>query len=161
MAVVGFKLSEMKKLFVDRKEVIDAVDKSSLKVLSRFGAFVRTTSRQSIKNAPKPVKESDQKKRGRKRKQRPRVSAPGNPPLSHTGLLKRNIFFGVDPQKKSVVIGPVKLNKPGFAMQALEEGGRSIGSKGQRINIAARPFMKPAFDKELTKAPQMWRDAVK
>ncbi|HOM77081.1 MAG TPA: hypothetical protein PLE88_11240, partial [Anaerohalosphaeraceae bacterium] len=57
-------------LFFDSPKVIRAVDKSTRKVLSRFGAFVRRTAKQSI----------------RKRK---KSSTPGTPPSSHTGLLKR------------------------------------------------------------------------
>jgi hypothetical protein len=142
---VGFRLSEIKKMFVDTDAVKNAVDKATLKVLAKFGAFVRTTSKRSIRSAGKKNATSQQ----------------GEPPRSHTGLLKKFIFFGVEKDKQNVVIGPAKLNKPGYAAQALEEGGRSIRSDGKSITIHARPFMKPAFDKEIVKAPDMWRNAVK
>jgi hypothetical protein len=141
---VGFKLSEIKKMFVDRDAVTSAVDKANLKVLAKFGAYTRTRSKSSIRKVGKKGKSS----------------RPGQPPKSRTGLLKNFIYFGVDPQTQSVVIGPAKLNKPGFAAQALEEGGRSISSDGKSITIRARPFMKPAFDKEILKAPDYWRNAV-
>jgi hypothetical protein len=141
---VGFKMSEIKRLFVDRDAVTNAVDKATLKVLAKFGAFTRTTAKQSIRKVGKKGK----------------VSRPGQPPKSRTGLLKDFIYFGVEPESKNVVIGPVKLNKRGYAAQALEEGGPSINSDGKSITIRARPYMKPAFDKELLKAPEMWRDSV-
>ena len=59
--------------FFDRQRVMSG-DRATRKVFSKFGAFVRQTARSSI----------------RKRKS---ISEPGQPPSSHTGLLKRNIFF--------------------------------------------------------------------
>ena len=81
---------QAKGMFFDRKVVTNAVDRAARRVLSRFGAFVRRGARSSI----------------RKRK---RVAEPGMPPSSHTGLLKRNIFFLYEPHHSSVVIGPTLL----------------------------------------------------
>jgi len=69
---------EIKQLFFDSPKVVRAVDRTTRRVLSKFGAFVRRTARSSI----------------RKRK---RISEPGSPPSSHSGLLKKFIFFGYDP----------------------------------------------------------------
>lgn len=139
-----------KQMFFDRKAVTGAVDRATRKVLSRFGAFVRTGARHSI----------------RKRK---RVSAPGEPPSSHTGLLRNFIFFGYDRDHRSVVIGPQRLNqKLGDATHALEYGGTSTVVEGlrgkrkkRRIKIAARPFMGPAFEREKPKLPAMWASSIK
>lgn len=132
---------KIKYLFFDSPKVIRAVDKSTRKVLSKFGAFVRRSARQSI----------------RKRK---RTSAPGSPPSSHTGLLKRFIFFGYDPDQKSVVIGPVPLNQRGKTPSTLEYGGRATVRRKQ-VQISPRPFMGPAMEKEKPKLPGMWKDSVK
>ena len=67
-----------KKMFFDAKAVISRVDAATRKVLSRFGAFVRTGAKHSI----------------HKRKA---VSQPGEPPSSHVGLLRKLIYFGYDP----------------------------------------------------------------
>jgi hypothetical protein len=139
-----------KQMFFDRKAVTSRLDRATRKVLSRFGAFVRTSARHSI----------------RKRK---RVSAPGEPPSSHTGLLRRFIFFGYDRDRRSVVIGPQRLNqKVGDAPHALEYGGTSTVVEGlrrrrrkRRIKIAARPYMGPAFEREKPKLPAMWANSVK
>ena len=151
MMHVGMKLDEFKKLFFDEKKVLDATDRARQRVLSRFGAYVRTAARSSI----------------RKRR---RTSEPGQPPSSHTGLLKRFIFFGYDRNWRSVVIGPTRLNQAtGDAPPALEYGGPSqvIGG-GQRkrkvvrrITIRARPFMQPAFDKEQKKLPALWANSIR
>ena len=138
---------KIKNLFFDSPKVLGAVDKATRKVLSRFGAFVRRTAKGSI----------------RKRKA---SSAPGAPPSSHTGLLKRFIFFGYDPSRKSVVIGPMRLteNNRGDAPSALEYGGTAtLGEKQDktRVNIRPRPFMGPAFEKEKPTLPQLWKQSVK
>jgi len=137
--MAGLKITH---LFFDSAKVVRSVDKSTRKVLSKFGAFVRRTAKQSI----------------RKRKT---SSAPGAPPSSHTGLLKRFIFFGYDPQKRSVVIGPERLDQKNTdAPHTLEYGGRTTVDK-KRIKISARPFMGPAFEKEKPNLPSIWKDSVK
>jgi len=138
---------EVKQMFFDSKAVRSAVDRTTRRVLSRFGAFVRRTARSSI----------------RKRK---RTSRPGQPPSSHTGLLRRFIFFGYEPAKRSVVIGPARLSRQGRgeAPHLLEYGGSTKvehRGKRRRTEVRPRPFMQPAFDKEQPKLAAMWRDSVR
>jgi len=141
---------EIKHLFFDTKKVRRSVDRATRRVLSKFGAFVRRGAKSSI----------------RKRK---RASAPGEPPSSHTGLLRRFIFFGYDRSARSVVIGPGRLNqKIGDAPHALEHGGTSTVIEGlrgkrkkRRVKMAARPYMGPAFEQEKPKLAAMWRDSVR
>ena len=127
---------DIKKLFFNTKAVTSAVDRATRKVLSRFGAFVRTRAKSSI----------------RKRK---KASQPGKPPHSHTGLLRRLIYFGYSPSRQSVVVGPEKLNKSGNVPRVLEHSGTTTivdGGKKRRVRIKARPFMGPAMIKELPKS---------
>jgi hypothetical protein len=123
------------------------VDAGTRKVLSKFGAFVRRTAKSSIRKRKKPA-------------------PPGQPPSSHTGLLKKFIFFGFDPSKRSVVIGPVRLseNGRGEAPSLLEHGGSAVlkrRGKRKRVNYRPRPFMQPAMTKELPNLPALWRGSVK
>jgi hypothetical protein len=146
--MIGMKLD--KRMFFDRKRVIDATDKATRRVLSKFGAFVRQTARRSIHRRKRP-------------------SRPGQPPSSHVGLLKRRIFFGYDREKRSVVIGPAPINQrspyPGTTVpELLEEGGRvrrREKGKTEVLHYKARPFMGPAYENELPKLPAMWRNSVK
>jgi len=135
---------EITKLFFDKKAVTSRTDRTTRRVLSRFGAFVRRTARQSIRKRKKPA-------------------PPGKPPSSHIGLLKKFIFFGYDPRprKRSVVIGPVQLTQKGRgeAPALLEHGGMGKAGK-KRVRYRPRPFMVPAFEKEQPKLPAMWRDSV-
>lgn len=143
--------ARVKKLFFDRAAVTNAVDRATRRVLSKFGSFVRTAARSSI----------------RKRK---RTSAYGQPPSSHTGLLKRGILFSYEPNKKTVVIGAARFSSgPGDAPAALEHGGvstrkraaRRRGAKRTTQMVRARPFMQPAFDKVKSETPQLWKDAIR
>jgi len=138
-------------MFFDTERVKRAADAATRTNLSKAGAFIRTTARHSLR-----------RRRG--------TSAPGSPPHSHTGLLKRFIFFGYDAARKTVVVGPMRLNqKVGNAPEALESGGTSValvgsrrgGRKRRRIRIRARPFMGPALRKEAPKFPKLWANSVK
>jgi hypothetical protein len=146
--MIGIKHSEFRKFFFDSKTVMNSVDKATRTVLSKFGAFVRTTAKQSIKT-------------------RRQVSKPGQPPSSHTGLLKKFIYFGFDPGQRSVVIGPTLINNPTGAPENLEHGGTAVlpktrwRKKAKQITIKRRPFMGPAFEKEKPKLPAMWANSVK
>lgn len=138
---------EFKQLFFDRQAVISKVDAATRRVLSKFGAFVRRSAKSSI----------------RKRK---KAAPPGQPPSSHTGLLKKFIFFGYDAARQSVVIGPTRLNQKGRgeAPPLLEYGGNTTlkrGGKKRRVTYQARPYMGPAFEKEKPQLPAMWRGSVR
>jgi len=145
--MIGF---DVKRMFFDTKTVRSKTDKATRRVLSKFGAFVRQTAKRSI----------------RKRK---KTSEPGKPPSSHTGLLKKFIYFGFDVVRRSVVIGPVRLTRKGRgeAPSVLEYGGtvtlrsRRRAGKKRRAHIRRRPFMGPAMEKEKQQLPALWRDSVK
>ena len=139
----------VKQLFFDKAKVIRAVDKARRAVLSKAGAFIRTAARSSIRRRKGP-------------------SQPGKPPSSHTGLLKKFIYFGYEPTSDSVVIGPVRLNKPGAAPSVLEHGGKTVIRKRRRgrivrrrVSIEARPYMAPALEKERPKLPKLWAGSVR
>jgi len=138
----------IKQLFFDRPAVARAVDRAKRMVLSRAGAFIRRRARTSI----------------RKRR---RASRPGQPPSSHTGLLRNLILFGYDRASDSVVVGPVGL-RSSRAPQVLEQGGTTTVLRrrrgrlvAERVRIAARPYMGPALAAERDKLPRVWRDSVR
>ncbi len=153
----GFNLKAATNQFFDSKLVMSATDKAERRVLSRFGAFVRRTSRSSIRKRKKP-------------------SAPGKPPTNRIGTLKRLIFFTYDTLRKNVVIGPLQHGE-GEGANALEEGGavtikvpeyetrnkvRRIRSvKRETVKIEKRPFMKPAFDKELPTVADQFSNSIR
>jgi len=145
MPFIGFRIDQAKGLFFDRQKVQSAVSRAERRVLSKFGSFVRQDSKQRIRR-------------------RKRSSSPGESPTNRTGLLKRHIYFVLSPETRSVVIGPVLLNRSTGAPETLEHGGEITTETKRRqsirVDIKARPFMGPAFQHELPKLPALWRDSV-
>ncbi len=144
--MIGLTLRQAKAGFFDRSAIMAATTVAERRALSRFGAFVRQRARSSIRS-------------------RDSIAPPGQPPSSHSGLLKRNIFFAYDPAHGGVVIGPVVLNqREGDAPRLLEYGGtvaRRRAGKMTTLRYAARPFMRPAFEIEIAKLPPLWRNSIR
>ncbi len=60
------------------------------------------------------------------------------------------------------MIGPVIApGKAGKAPSTLEHGGKVTLPFGNKAEIAPRPFMQPAFEKEKDALPGLWRDSIK
>lgn len=151
--------------FFDRSAVIKRTDAAIRKNLSKYGAFVRTRARSSLRY-------------------RDKTSTPGAPPSLHKTMfrmktskkgvtkkqsvspLREFLFFAYDDSRKSVVIGPSKLSgKIGSAPQALEYGGVSIvrapGGGTRTVQIRARPFMRPAAEATNRELPSIWQNSIK
>lgn len=114
----------------------------------KFGAFVMTTAKRSIKKSKRP-------------------SQPGSPPKDG-GILKRFIRFAYDESTRSVVIGPGLLPGRTNAPTVLESGGSGarwviVNGTRRKINVSykARPFMVPALEKRLPELPLLWQNAIK
>jgi hypothetical protein len=144
--MIGLSVESVKQNILDRQKVMDAADRASERALSRFGAFVRTRASRSMRP-------------------RKRVSDVGAPPSSHSALIRDFILFVVEAALKNVVIGPMLLHKVSpTALSSLEHGGPSLvmrHGKPTPIQVKARPFMKPAFDIEIEKAPKLWENALR
>ena len=141
--MIKMNFNTLKKNFFDRKKIKGRVDVRTRRVLSKFGSFVRRSAQHSIR----PSK---------------RTSPPGKPPFSHSGKLRKKIFFMYDPKRRSVVIGPIIFpGKTGKALPALEYGGKTDMPSGDIIKIEARPFMGPAFNANLSVVPSLWANSIK
>lgn len=187
---VEFDLKAAKEGFFDRKVVLDKLDKASHRALAKFGAFVMTRAKSSLRYSKKS-------------------SAPGQPPKVHrfasvrkfskklgrhktrpSSPLRDFIFFAYDPERQSVVIGPVAL--PGAvgprALETIEYGGSEpandrvitvtnavgrdakgrflSGGKGRvtltgTLHYKARPFMGPALVAERANLAPLWQDSIR
>jgi hypothetical protein len=150
--------------FFDRPAVIKRLRAEERRILSKAGAYVRRSAKQSIKS------------RGGKR------SKPGQAPTNRTGLLRDLIFFSWDPLSRSVIVGPEgrrsRARQP--VPQLLEFGGlvrwtrwtsrRDTAADGSEITVRrsetrsdpleARPYMGPALTKNLRHIPEPWRNAI-
>lgn len=137
--------------FFDRPAITSKLDDAARKTLSKFGSYVRTRARRSI--------------RTRKKKS----ATPGNPPFDHGGYLRRWIFFQYEPENYGVVIGP-KLFGSGkppkgsdkTVPQLLEEGGKVTHWRTKKPATYRRfPFMKPALKAELPQFAGMFANSIK
>jgi len=129
-----------KAAFFDSLAVLKRLDKGKKKCLSKMGAFVRQRARSSIRS-------------------RRAVSAPGSPPSSHEGSMRRLLFFAYDESTGSVVVGPVPFRR-GTAPGLLEYGGTSTRPATPRapakvLHYRPRQFMRPALDAELPKFAEL------
>lgn len=142
-AFTGMNFAQVKSLFFDRVGVQRKLDKVTRAKLNKFGARTRLTARSSIRNAPKKDK-------------RPR---PGKPPRNRTGRLKTSIFYAFDPAAESVVIGPLDFGsgRRVTVPRLLEEGGRN--DKGH--SYSQFPFMQPAFELNIAKVNELFKDILK
>ena len=133
------------------KRYLKGVNNRLPSTITKAAALVRKTAKWSIRT-------------------RKGISKPGGPPHSHTGLLKRNIFYEVDRARLTAFIGPVRLNAKGKDVPAaLEYGGKSqsLGwaprgktRKVRKFKVKARPFMGPALKKVQTKLVKYWRGST-
>jgi hypothetical protein len=106
-----------------------SIEKAKLKSLKKVGFKTREAAMNSIKDGTG-------------------YSHPGEPPISHTGVLRRFILYSMGDGNSSVVIGPKYLKKKSRdAAAALERGGIATNSRGRVIRVEQRPFMVPAFER--------------
>lgn len=165
--------------FFDKDPIVDAMEATERKNLSRIGAFIRRTAKGLIRTDKSKSK---------------KPSRPGRPIKSRTGLYKDNIFFSYDKKEHSVVVGPRVLNGKkvsGKTVPELHEYGGTIqvrnyllpvkqdagrDEKGRflkakvtyekytgRLKYERRPTMELAFEKELAKGKILgiWKDSVR
>lgn len=127
---------KLKKQFFSSDKVQKALDRKTRKVLSGFGARVRRTAQFSMRS-------------------RKGSSPPGVPPYSHgKKLLKKLLYFTYEPERKSVTVGPVLLEKTKEQKitRLMEEGGTVtvVTEKGVITkNYEDHPYMEPARAKHI------------
>jgi hypothetical protein len=149
----------VKSLKFERAPIEAANDRARRRVFMKLGAFVRQHAITSMVGHPV------RKGFGVKSKvtNRMAVSEPGQPPAPHTGDLVKRIFFALDEQAASVVIGPAAFRE-GKAPALLEQGGegrffRRFWRRGVQIlqamvgHFRPRPFMVPALGAGLKELP--------
>jgi hypothetical protein len=135
---VTFKMA--KSMFFDEKAILGPAEKAKRKMLNEFGAYVRTTAKNSIK----PAGDNQH-------------APPGKPPYSHKKRTRYKdwIYYFYDKFADDVIIGGILLPRkdrtkvPGV----LERGGQVEYRKREKNRMRRdvrtqqpRPHMQPAFD---------------
>jgi hypothetical protein len=127
----------------DAAKIVREMDSKTRNALTQAGAFVRRTSRRSMRSR--------------------KSSAPtGSPPSAHNGALKNAVLFALDRGGKSVVIGPVR-GRTGALGQMLEFGGDETvtkkfkdGSRQFVVKHTPHKFMGPAASAEFPQLASRW-----
>ena len=172
---------QMRRFFLDRKEVRRRIGWANQRAMSKAGAFIRRRARSKLRR-------------------RKRSSRPGQPPSVHSTdrvANLKNIAFAYDPNREVLVVGPVKLNRKspswidlgsatvpqilefGDAVQVLEvsrdrgktwwsrsrrrRAGMGEQKRQRRVVYQRRPFMGPALKDETAAGtlPHAWAGMVK
>ena len=96
------------------------------------------------------------------RKVAEKQSRPGERPYHHLNYLKKSISFNVNSAAGDVIVGPVlHSNRKGWGvLKALEYGKPSRNFRGELMQVKARPFMRPALEKERNRISKYWKDAL-
>jgi hypothetical protein len=158
-------IKQAKTFFFDRQAVMNPMDRVRRHVLSRAGAVVRVIARRSMKQVGPDAP----------------PSAPGTPPRSRKGLLKKFLYYVYDPTTEGVIVGPALLSgRRSIPVPALHEHGgtarvtarevRWRTEQGQRVkeitkrrvvtSYPRRPYMQPALEKVIPRMPEFWRDVL-
>jgi hypothetical protein len=121
----------------DAHKMQKRADRGQYRSLGHWASSLRRKARESIEKAPGP-------------------SLPGTPPHTHRGRrLPRSILFARDPLHESYVVGashPIM----GIGAAAHEHGGRREGQ-----TFLARPFMAPALEATIPRAPRRFAGLLK
>ncbi len=119
----------------DKARIAKASRDGSIKSLGHGAATIRLIARRSIKRSAEP-------------------SAPGKPPHTRKGQIKKAILYEVEKAEQRAVIGP-EFSVVGPSAMAHEHGGRFRGGRFRK-----RPFMGPALVKTTPRLPRMWAGSV-
>ena len=116
---IQIKFTELKKKLKDM----------AFKSLNHAAAIIRLSARQSIRRSKK-------------------ASKPGRAPNTRFGQLKRSIYYSVDAQKQSAVIGPT------FSGVGKSGSVHEFGKWHRGRHFPKREFMKPALLKNKHRLPE-------
>ena len=152
--------------FFDSAKVKKLLTAAKRKSLSKFGAFVRTTARQSIR----PAKILNRKEIRKAKKAGQETPSPiyepskaGEAPRTRrAGQPIKRILFGYEPDNGGNVVIGFGLTFGGMTGTPgrLERGGTFTTKKGRTVTVAKRPTLLPALAKEKAKASLMFADSL-
>lgn len=107
-------------LFLDRQAVMELLDDATIGPMNRIGGFIRQTARNSMR-----------------RKKYPATAPAGEPPYAHAGALKTRMAYAYDPNRGTLIAGPMAINRPsdagGYTVPQLMEFGGSFVTRETRM----------------------------
>ena len=117
-------------------KVLRNARRANIESLGHAGAAIRLAARHSIRRSAGP-------------------SAPGSPPHTRRGQLKRAILYAVEKASQSVVIGPA------YGLIGLSATAHEFGGRYKHERYPQRPFMGPALEQTKDRLPRQWAGSVR
>lgn len=164
------------RMFFDKPAVMRAVDRATRRVLSRFGSYVRRTARFSIRRrkapsvpgAPPSSHTGDLKNRIYFAYEPQRQNVVIGPTPTNQVFFKADgrPVRGTVPEvlEKGGAIRILEVRKYGRWQRADLRSHRRLSGLPTRlrtVQIAARPYMGPAFRENRPKLDEFWRNSVR
>lgn len=171
----------IKKMFLDKKAIVDAVEKSQTKILSKAGGLVRKSAQDLLVFKPairKPRKTKNVRTNMERMAQyRAMKKAAASPPGAVPFIRRKqypnlsSIRYDVIPSAKKVIIGPIVRRNRSMertAPNVHEFGGSvriNVHSKDGKVHPTVahyqkRPLMGPALEKIASKLPNVLKSAI-
>ena len=120
----------------DVQKVLRKVRRANIRSLGHAGGTIRKVARHSIRRSPNP-------------------SAPGRPPHTRKGQLRRSVLYAVEKSRQSVVIGP------SVALVGTSAAAHEFGGRYRRERYPRRRFMGPALEQTRSRLPRQWAGSVR
>ena len=146
----------MRKARKPRVKWVEVAGENGERLLVYRSGAVRTGSGRFV-SREKAAAARQQARKSRKKRFDSGGSAPGEPPRYRSKELRDKIFFGVDANEESLVVGPLRFGGTGNVPQLLNEGGRVKhtlpGGETAIANYLPRPYAtddSPAYVEGLT-----------
>lgn len=170
-----------KSLFFDRKEVIEAVGRSRVKMLSKAGGLVRKSAKEILVFKPQVRKPRKVKNRQQQAANieayRAAKKASASPPGAVPFVRRRqypnltSVVYAYDPGSQSVVVGPIERRKRSMQRTApdVHERGGTVrinvtGRDGKvrpmTANYPKRPLIGPAFSRVKNQMPSVMSNTI-
>lgn len=178
------------RVFFDSAKLKGKLTAEEKKIMSRAGSFIRRTARQSMKKAgpgdySKPGEPPHYHKGGFNLRNRiffayeiPTHSVVVGPDVLANKIGPLHEFGGVLGEKSVIKrmrerdVGPIRLKRTGklqwTRIESADQWRRAVrlasvfyGSLPGKRRYKPRPFMGPAFEKEIPKFPDLWKNSVK
>ena len=134
-------------LFFDDPAIESKLDPAIAKALSQLGAYTRRDAKSSLKYGPGSARPGDppivHRSSGFTRKKKSKGAVKQQP----SSPLRELIYFGYDPEMKTMVAGPIL-------------GGSRTGAP-QTLERRTHPFMAPALERQEAKLPNLFTDCVR
>lgn len=113
-----------------------AAQRGNFKSLRHAASALRLTAKRSIRR-------------------RKKASAPGQPPHTSRGALRKAILYDVARGRDAALIGPV------YSMVGAVGAAHEFGGEYRGDDYPPRPFMGPALEEIEPRLPQFWAGSVR